>query len=118
MTAAQPDGTPQGPVNSGGLQHRYELVDPGMAVRTSRRAIPERPGADRELHPQRRSDDQGNGAERQEGHLHAWAAGWWWYPRNAGRETPNTPKIPHVCAARGVRRVNPLGLRTDTGWTF
>ena len=31
---------------------------------------------------------------------------------------PNTPKIPNVCAARGVRCVNLLGLMTDLGWTF
>jgi len=31
---------------------------------------------------------------------------------------PNTPKIPNVCAARGVRCVNLIGLMTDRGWTF
>jgi hypothetical protein len=31
---------------------------------------------------------------------------------------PNTPKIPNVCAARGVRCVNLLGLMADLGWTF
>lgn len=31
---------------------------------------------------------------------------------------PNTPKIPNVCAARGVRCVNLLGLMTDLGWRF
>lgn len=31
---------------------------------------------------------------------------------------PNTPKIPNVCAARGVRCVNLLGLMDDRGWTF
>ena len=31
---------------------------------------------------------------------------------------PNTPKIPNVCAARGVRCVNLLGLMSDLGWTF
>jgi hypothetical protein len=30
----------------------------------------------------------------------------------------NTPKIPNVCAARGIRCVNLLGLMTDLGWTF
>src|ERR1035441_8886269 len=28
----------------------------------------------------------------------------------------NTPKIPNVCAARGIRCVNLLGLMTDLGW--
>lgn len=31
---------------------------------------------------------------------------------------PNTPKIPNVCVARGVRCVNLLGLMADLGWTF
>lgn len=31
---------------------------------------------------------------------------------------PNTPKIPNVCAARGVRCVNLLGLMGDLGWRF
>jgi hypothetical protein len=31
---------------------------------------------------------------------------------------PNTPKIPNVCAARGVRCVTLLGLMADLGWTF
>lgn len=31
---------------------------------------------------------------------------------------PNTPKIPNVCAERGVRCVNLLGLMGDLGWTF
>lgn len=31
---------------------------------------------------------------------------------------PATPKIPNVCAARGVRCVNLLGLMTDLGWVF
>ncbi len=31
---------------------------------------------------------------------------------------PATPKIPNVCAARGVRCINLLGLMTDLGWTF
>ena len=31
---------------------------------------------------------------------------------------PNTPKIPNVCAAIGVRCVNLLGLMADLGWTF
>ncbi len=31
---------------------------------------------------------------------------------------PNTPRIPNVCAARGVRCVNLLGLMADLGWTF
>lgn len=31
---------------------------------------------------------------------------------------PNTPKIPNVCAAHGVRCVNLLGLMTDLGWRF
>jgi len=31
---------------------------------------------------------------------------------------PNTPKIPNVCAARGVRCVSLLGLMADLGWTF
>jgi hypothetical protein len=31
---------------------------------------------------------------------------------------PNTPKIPNVCTARGVRCVNLLGLMADLGWTF
>ena len=31
---------------------------------------------------------------------------------------PNTPKIPNVCAARGVQCVNLLGMMGDLGWTF
>jgi hypothetical protein len=31
---------------------------------------------------------------------------------------PDTPKIPNVCAARGIRCVNLLGLMGDLGWTF
>jgi nucleotide-binding universal stress UspA family protein len=31
---------------------------------------------------------------------------------------PSAPKIPNVCAARGVRCVNLLGLMADLGWTF
>ncbi|MGP8247595.1 MAG: DUF4411 family protein [Bryobacteraceae bacterium] len=31
---------------------------------------------------------------------------------------PNKPKIPNVCAARGVRCMKLLGLMDDLGWTF
>jgi Domain of unknown function (DUF4411) len=31
---------------------------------------------------------------------------------------PNSPKIPNVCAGRGVRCVNLLGMMADLGWTF
>jgi hypothetical protein len=31
---------------------------------------------------------------------------------------PATPKIPNVCAARGVLCVNLLGLMADLGWRF
>jgi len=31
---------------------------------------------------------------------------------------PNTPKIPNVCAARGVPCVNLLGMMGDLGWRF
>lgn len=31
---------------------------------------------------------------------------------------PGTPKIPNVCAARGVRCINLLGLMTDLDWIF
>jgi hypothetical protein len=31
---------------------------------------------------------------------------------------PHTPKIPNVCAARGVLCLNLLGMMGDLGWTF